>query len=143
MDGLKEPKKVEDGDQEAKGDGKGKNVNTDRLRPRGVKRGADDDDDDVRTKKTRGGREEDGLEELARLRSLVPSLVGRGGRLSHVAVIQETIQYIDCLHRRILERASSSSSSQASLAGGLTLEQVSRLRQSVGKPRGYRGEWSP
>merc|ERR1719323_2936212 len=41
---------------------------------------------------------------MERLVGLVPSLMGREGSVSQVNVIEETISYIDALHRRIAER---------------------------------------
>ena len=46
----------------------------------------------------------EGLEEMEKLRSLVPSLRESDGRLTQVDIIEETISYIDSLHRRLADR---------------------------------------
>ena len=88
--------------QEASGGGGGgSGCNADRLLPRGLQRKRASDVGDV-------GRErkklKEGLEEMAKLRSLVPSLRESDGRLTQVDIIEETISYIDSLHRRLADR---------------------------------------
>ena len=76
--------------------------NMDRLRPRGLEKNlkrrstASDSNDRKKLK--------EGQEEMEKLKSLVPTLRLRDGRVSQVDIIEETISYIDQLHRRVAER---------------------------------------
>ena len=75
----------------------------DRLRPRGVKRKEDTIqslDDSKRQKITTL----EGLEEFEKLKRLVPALRGKNDTVSQVEIIEETIGYIDQLHKSIAER---------------------------------------
>lgn len=76
--------------------------NMDRLRPRGLeknlKRRLTASDSNERKKL------KEGQEEMEKLKSLVPTLRLRDGRVSQVDIIEETISYIDQLHRRVAER---------------------------------------
>jgi len=82
---------------------RGSNPNMDRLRPRGVKRKEDTIqslDDSKRQKITTL----EGLEEFEKLKRLVPALRGKNDTVSQVEIIEETIGYIDQLHKSIAER---------------------------------------
>ena len=100
--------------------------NADRLLPRGQER--------KRGLEGREGREKKrlaGSEEMERLRTLVPSLRESSGRLSQVDIIEETISYIDSLHRRVAERMVSMSSSYPDLTLG-HVEEAERMSQELG-----------
>ena len=98
----------------------GSGCNTDRLLPRGLQRKRASDVVDV-------GRERkklaEGLEEMEKLRSLVPSLRESDGRLTQVDIIEETISYIDSLHRRLADR-------MLSATPVLTLDHVEEAERS-------------
>ena len=76
--------------------------NVDRLLPRGMqrKRSSQGPQGSCQPKKAR-----DGTEEMMILRNLVPMLRDqRDSRLSQMDIIQETINYIDQLHKRVAQR---------------------------------------
>ena len=94
-------------ENKASQEGSSGGCNVDRLRPRGSqrKRGWDRSEDGGDKKRLK-----EGSEEMEKLRSLVPSLRETSGRLSQVDIIEETISYIDSLHRRVAQRMVPSSS---------------------------------
>ena len=82
-------------------------TNTDRLLPRGYQRKRKSSlGEKCESKKSREGEEE-----MRKLQSLVPSLRDFESGLSQVDIIEETISYIDQLHKRIAERLVSSGNS--------------------------------
>merc|ERR1719410_31919 len=80
---------------------------------------------------------------MKKLKSLVPSLRDfESGGLSQVDIIEETISYIDQLHKRIAERmvSSGNSSQETESSTTITLEDVEeaeRLSQDVPEDGGY------
>merc|ERR1719232_1096573 len=78
---------------------------------------------------------------MRKLQSLVPSLRDFESGLSQVDIIEETISYIDQLHKRIAERmVSSGNSSQETEPSSLTLEHIKeaeRLSMDVSEEGGY------
>jgi len=78
-------------------------TNLDRLTPRGNERKSKRQlEADANTSERKKRKE--GHEEMEKLKTLVPNLRLRDGRISQVDIIEETITYIDELHRRIAER---------------------------------------
>ena len=83
-------------------------TNTDRLLPRGYQRKRKSS----LREKCESKKSKEGEEEMKKLKSLVPSLRDfESGGLSQVDIIEETISYIDQLHKRIAERMVSSGNS--------------------------------
>ena len=76
--------------------------NMDRLRPRGMEKGLKRPSSEVDANERK--KQKEGHEEMEKLKTLVPTLRVRDGRVSQVDIIEETISYIDQLHRRIAER---------------------------------------
>ena len=118
------PAPPETQEESDKGSGSGSGCNADRLLPRGLQRKRASDVSEV-------GRDrkklKEGLEEMSKLRSLVPSLRESDGRLTQVDIIEETISYIDSLHRRLADRI---------MSGGagfpvLSLEHVEEAERSA------------
>lgn len=77
-------------------------VNIDRLRPRGRERNPKRPSSDSESNERK--KQKEGHEEMEKLKTLVPMLRLRDGRVSQMDIIEETISYIDQLHRRIAER---------------------------------------
>merc|ERR1711953_637663 len=104
--------------------GSGSGCNADRLLPRGHQRKRASDVCDA-------GRErkklKEGLEEMEKLRVLVPTLRESEGRLSQVDIIEETISYIDTLHRRLADRMMTGVASSHPV---LTLDHVEEAERS-------------
>ena len=96
-------------------------IDMDRLRPRGMersmKRSSPESDSNDRKKL------KEGQEEMEKLKTLVPTLRERDGRVSQVDIIEETISYIDQLHRRIAER----------LVSSTTVEEISEPGTSLSR----------
>ena len=83
-------------------------ANTDRLLPRGYQRKRKSSS----REKCESKKSKEGEEEMKKLQSLVPSLRDfESGGLSQVDIIEETISYIDQLHKRIAERMVASGNS--------------------------------
>ena len=79
-----------------------KSRNGDRLMPRGMKRKRSLRE----SERSESKRVKDGSEEMMILRSIVPVLRDQPGeeRISQFDIIQETINYIDQLHKRVAQR---------------------------------------
>ena len=79
-----------------------KSSNGDRLMPRGMKRKRSLRE----SERSESKRVKDGSEEMMILRSIVPVLRDQPGeeRISQFDIIQETINYIDQLHKRVAQR---------------------------------------
>ena len=91
------------GDVSRNGSNKEENSsNGDRLMPRGMKRKRSLRE----SERSESKRVKDGSEEMMILRSIVPVLRDQPGeeRISQFDIIQETINYIDQLHKRVAQR---------------------------------------